>query len=438
MLGAIAALYSLRSKLPSAIIEPIAAAGVIALAVPVVFFDEKTPWPGIDALLPCTGTALLLHLHENHRTAVSRLLSAKPLVGIGLISYSLYLWHWPLFEFFQRWALRTPTPFEYAMMIGVALVAAAVSWRFIEQPFRRVQGGLSRKFVYATAAACAGALLFAYTAIDVANGFPKRFPPAAVQMYAYLGVAENADFRQQTNHNNCYVSPPASYPLAGCFMSVRGRTNVLLWGDSTARSYITGLREQAWASNINIIQANYQSCRPVLVAHQMPSRCEAFNREIFAHLDPSISAVVMSGLFFNRRDLIAPFVDTVSQVARKGIPVVVLGPTPEFDESLPLYLERYLATGDAGVLAMAQSRIADVAALDAKMRELFVNKPSVTYVSVVGTMCPKNRCPLFIGDAPAQFDRHHLTLQGSHAYSKALWPQIQRGIINISRLPQVR
>ncbi|KUR72336.1 hypothetical protein AQZ52_03460 [Novosphingobium fuchskuhlense] len=95
------------------------------------------PWPG--ALLPCLCTATLLAvLRSEYRTA--GLLAARPIVLVGLISYSLYLWHQPVFAFARKIALNALTPANYVVMIGGVFLAAWATWRFIEQPLRRSDG----------------------------------------------------------------------------------------------------------------------------------------------------------------------------------------------------------------------------------------------------------------------------------------------------------
>jgi len=126
--------------------------GGLAMILTALFtFDERTPFPGLNAALPTLGTALVL-LAATERTQVGRVLAWRPLVGLGLISYSAYLWHQPLFAFTKH-ALLADLPTGLAIVLcALTLVLAMLSWRYIEQPFRD-RSVVSRGAVFALSAA---------------------------------------------------------------------------------------------------------------------------------------------------------------------------------------------------------------------------------------------------------------------------------------------
>ena len=111
---------------------------LLGIAAAVMFFSDKTPFPGYAALLPCLGAALVIW--SGSGTAVARALSFRPMVFIGLISYSLYLWHWPLIVFAKLLLVQPFTPFQQLLLIGLATGLSVLTWRFVETPFRR-RGG---------------------------------------------------------------------------------------------------------------------------------------------------------------------------------------------------------------------------------------------------------------------------------------------------------
>ncbi|MDY0056754.1 MAG: acyltransferase family protein, partial [Methyloversatilis sp.] len=109
----------------------------VALIVYAVFaYSKATPYPGFYALVPTIGTALVI-LFATPLTTVGRFVGNKAFVGIGLISYSAYLWHQPLFAFARHWSLLEPSPFLFAALSVAALVLAYLSWRYVETPFRK-------------------------------------------------------------------------------------------------------------------------------------------------------------------------------------------------------------------------------------------------------------------------------------------------------------
>ena len=174
LLGAFAAF--LLAKMPHGLAESrpiqgqiLAALGLLLIAYGVFTFDELTPFPGFNALPPAIG-ALLIILFAMPRTHVGRLLATRPMVQIGLISYSAYLWHQPLFAFARLRSTHEPAAWLFTTLAAVSLILAYLTWRHIEWPFRD-RRKLSRRAIFA-AAACASALLIcAGVLTHLNNGF---------------------------------------------------------------------------------------------------------------------------------------------------------------------------------------------------------------------------------------------------------------------------
>lgn len=109
--------------------------GLMMIATSIHLFDHQTDFPSYNALLPTIGTVLLL-LFTDERTRVGRILGSKMLVGIGLVSYSAYLWHHPLFAFARYLNVGPLSTAQYAVLIAITMVLAYMSWKFVEAPFR--------------------------------------------------------------------------------------------------------------------------------------------------------------------------------------------------------------------------------------------------------------------------------------------------------------
>jgi peptidoglycan/LPS O-acetylase OafA/YrhL len=140
-----------RRPLPGVAGEAVGWGGMAMILLALFLFDERTPFPGLNAVLPTLGTAMVL-LGSSDRTSVGRMLAWRPLVGLGLISYSAYLWHQPLFAFTKQ-ALLAELPTDLAVVLcAVTIVLACLSWRYIEQPFRD-RSFISRGAVFAMSAA---------------------------------------------------------------------------------------------------------------------------------------------------------------------------------------------------------------------------------------------------------------------------------------------
>jgi peptidoglycan/LPS O-acetylase OafA/YrhL len=160
--------------------------GLILILISLLIFDSSSNFPGFAALIPCLGSALIIYANFNYTTIVGRLLSSYLMVWIGLISYSLYLWHWPLIAFMRLiWGGEQPL-LIYLLLFASMFPIAWVSWRFVERPFRRNISVFTRGRLFV--AASFGAFSFLGMAIlaNKLDGLPFRFSPAA------LAIAEGA------------------------------------------------------------------------------------------------------------------------------------------------------------------------------------------------------------------------------------------------------
>jgi len=203
------------------------AAGVVGLAAilgPCLLYDRQTPFPALAALPPCLGTALvLLASAAPGGSRVGRCLAAPPLVAVGLASYSLYLWHWPVLAFL-RYHLGPALPLAWlAAAAPLVAIVTYLSWRFVERPFRHVPAGSAPLRTILAAAMVAGIMAGMCLLVRRADGVPGRFTPAVLGMLEpYSTQWELADKRT----GGAKIFPPIGVRTADdcvCF---------LLWGDS--------------------------------------------------------------------------------------------------------------------------------------------------------------------------------------------------------------
>ncbi|CAA0105610.1 Uncharacterised protein [Starkeya nomas] len=168
--------------------QALSLAGLALIVFAILYYDSSTPFPSLYALAPVVGTALIL-LFAHKGTFVARLLSARVFVGIGLISYSAYLWHQPLFAFARIRSMGEPPAWLMLALAGVSLVLAYLSWRFVEQPFRRRPIPLmpSRRAVFAASAVAAVPFVAFGLYASITQGIPSRLAnPELGSRQAYL------------------------------------------------------------------------------------------------------------------------------------------------------------------------------------------------------------------------------------------------------------
>jgi peptidoglycan/LPS O-acetylase OafA/YrhL len=389
----------------------------LALVLFAVFkFSADTPLP-LATAFACVGTALIIHSSENGASIVGRLLSWRPAVFIGLISYSLYLWHWPIIVFQRSDGIL----FEQATLaaklglIAIAIGVATLSWKFIETPFRIRNKTVSVRFALGGALASmavVGALGATAIALD---GAPYRFPQSVVAISSYLGYNPAAAFRE----GRCYLGANRqSFDAKTCLTKDDGKPNYLLVGDSHAAQLWLGLSSAL--SGVNLMQATMTMCRPVrsditaLDTRKCPRLMDFIFDDYLAH--EKIDKVLLAAAW--KPEDLPKLAATLDYLNEHHIPTAVFGPIVEYDYALPRLLADAIRYHDPQLVD--RERDAAVPALDRRMRMLVTGK-GVTYISTYDAMCKSGTCAKLVdGTIPFQFDAGHLTAEGSIALAEKL------------------
>lgn len=230
--------------------------GMSLIAFSMLYFDKSTTFPGLSAAIPVVGTALVI-LFSGPNTLIGRVLSIPLFVGIGLISYSLYLWHQPIFAFSRHYAIGEPGHAVMLISILMSFACGWLSWKFIETPFRRGGHGTlvpTAKGIFAFS----GAALFLLMGIGalghVFNGFPNRYTPE-----------QNAILSQGKWDRRCLytrldpmgeTNDRCTFPPTGNASSKR----IALIGDSVMSSLAPALIDMFTAKGYRVDQFTHSYC----------------------------------------------------------------------------------------------------------------------------------------------------------------------------------
>jgi len=170
--------------------ELVSILGAVAICYAILSFDQNTRFPGVAALLPCLGTAAIIWSNGSRLTRVGIFLSWRPFVAIGLISYSLYLWHWPLFVYAKYLSLgQLPHIVRLAVIVSSTAVAW-LSWKYIETPFRRKIVFAHRSAIGVASVAAILLLLGIGLMFQYGQGFPSRISQDALR-YSQVRIPES-------------------------------------------------------------------------------------------------------------------------------------------------------------------------------------------------------------------------------------------------------
>lgn len=255
LIGSFAAFYLQKRSVtaPLWVSNALSAAGLIAVLYGVFAFDEATPFPSVYALAPTVGTVLII-LFAMRGTAVHALLSLKAFVGVGLISYSLYLWHQPVFAFWRHYNVFEPTHLQMVMLSLLCLPLAYLTYRFVEAPFRRQNRPIKRLQVLSFSML----FLMSFSVFGVTGhllkGFPFRFSGNV------LSIAQSSIDR--TDQTCISSSTVPVHPVAGC-NNGETQVSVMLIGDSHANAIRDVFLNALEDAGIGAYATSYSGCLPL-------------------------------------------------------------------------------------------------------------------------------------------------------------------------------
>jgi peptidoglycan/LPS O-acetylase OafA/YrhL len=379
--------------------------------------------------------AVLLVLGGERRPLVSRLLAAPPLRFVGLASYSLYLWHWPLLAFAT--SLR-PTGIgwmEKALLLTATALLGFLSWRFVERPLRRPwQDGRARRRFLAICGALALCAAGASALALVGQGWPARFPPSVARLAAFEDYRGTSGWRRQFRPA-CFVErmSASGYDQRACLTAAPGRRNVLLWGDSHAAELAGPLSDAAARLGAHLMQATMANCVPAPHARAKRPGCDRFNDIVHARLktQPADVVVISVSALSPARGL----PEEVDALTASGAKVILVGPTPQYTTLVaPVLARAWPATPDLSPWTLPQPFEAD-----AQFAAQFAARRGMRYVSAIDLFCPSGRCALLTpSGAPLIWDHNHLTPEAAQALVRRLSAPLAEDLAAPGPAPSVR
>jgi peptidoglycan/LPS O-acetylase OafA/YrhL len=248
----------------------LSAIGLVMLIIAIFAYNENTPFPSVYALVPVVGTALIL-LFAAQGTWVARLLGLPGFVGIGLISYSAYLWHQPLFAFARLRSLTEPSNVLMAALAASSLLLAWATWYWIEQAFRKRSNSLlvTRRSVFALSG-IVGAMFVAFgLAGHLGNGFEGRFDKNVLRTLRTENDMADAACNVDLNSRGDFM---LKHPKQQCLSSSEDAVDVMLIGDSHMGALAGGLRSGLAYQGIENYLVSHSGCLPLLGFRNFGSR----------------------------------------------------------------------------------------------------------------------------------------------------------------------
>jgi len=433
--------------------------GLAAIIIPFFTYTDHTPFPGLAALPVCLGTAIFIWsadsrvshrcfahastVSEQHPAAVqlswwqsstsaTDLLCVRPVVFIGLISYSLYLWHWPVLAFMACWTIEPFSLITRITLVVMSVLIAVLSWRFVETPFRQRRLAATRAsvFVYSFSAITI-VLMFAFMIMHQ-SGKPERFSP---QILAFDHVKTEASVASR-------LAPPTTLDNAiqGRLATVGDHSNgapqILIWGDSHAGAILPAIDTLAKGNRTAAWSAWFSMTPPVLDyqsdhEHSLGTQAPIWNQAIYDFIiNKKIAKVLLVGRWsehlgpHGNAPFERAFEKTVTRLTHSGCQVWILEEVPAHLVSVPkativsqlrgidlrdVTCDRAIREKQTAAMDRLKPRLAIAGAQFIDVAESFYDADQQLYRMLKDTQL-------------LYYDEHHLTLFGARSVSQRFAP----------------
>lgn len=439
----------------------IALVGVICLLGTYLFFSEQVPHPSLWTVIPVTGTVLII-VFARSGTIIAKILSSGPFVAIGLVSYSAYLWHQPLFAFARIRTIGDPSLGLMIALSLLSLILAAVSWKYVEAPFRTARGQPSRLLperskLFAASGLVLSMILVCGAFFFVADGVPNRVP-------AIVSKLANANLDRNPLRGVCLqmAETPAGYILPGApECSTEGKSEAplaVILGDSHADAIAPKMREVLESAGWRVTQLTASDCPPAAGLHAGAKDCNDVLLKNMQYLESHPPELILTGARFQnifsnaffdngeggheyvwKRPLVrfeekeinptilaesdsiveASISDAYSRLVATGAKIVIVYPIPEAGWNVPQIAAKIAFFKDDRAPTITTNRAVyeqrakgAIAILDSlKHQNIFRIHPS-------DLLCDQSRCLNAENGVIYYYDDDHLSMTGAEMIAK--------------------
>lgn len=424
--------------------------GLVSVLGGLIFIPSEALWPSAYTLVPVVGSMLLV-VFTAHGQLSERLLGWQPFVWVGLVSYSAYLWHQPIFGFLQISGTPLQSGIQRAVAVVVCLAVAWLSWRFVEQPFRKRE--ISRFKTHCALAASTGCVVLFAIGGHVSDGYPFRMPPDVLSVLKYRTSWPETYRRCISGRDEGERLDPAK----ACIHGADRPAQVAIWGDSHAAVLAKPLGDALGEHGYSVRELTVGSCIPVVglknSALKRTEYCAVHNQKMLDYLVEArdIDVVVLNAFwnsYTERRDfdtragwvqsdqvialpldatisisdserlsfMASHLRDEVGALLVAGKEVVLLYPLPEAGFDPPEEMARRIWRGERQWRTMGYPTAAfeDYSLLSRAMLDGAGVDSRIHRLDVSGAFCEaEGTCKVVQAGIPLFFNENHLSLAGT-------------------------
>lgn len=444
LIGSILALAAARIKISLTLRNLLSAIGFGMVVMPIFFYTSNTAFPGMAAAIPALGAALVIYGGIEGDVFVGKILSLAPLVFIGQISYSLYLWHWPVIIFGKYYAIRRTTTQEVIILLLITFIVSVLSWQFIEKPFRS-KTFLKGRGIFVGA----GSVMLLATVVGSIVYFNEGFPARQNQqrLIYETKVYEKCNFNYRK---------PALFSV--CALGEKKQTpSFLFWGDSHALSLGKSVHLSALKNGATGQMAYAIGCPPLLYSTDNGDpNCFNFNHATIQYIKdhPELNTVILASRWaiwaertyydfdlgksirhedelLNPKDVNANLVlfetgfnQTVKKLIELNRKVVIVTQTPEIGYDVPSAYFIAQRTG-RDVNEIIAPSLADYFFRNRHVFPIINSIEKKNHVQIIDpwkVLCDDHKCFAAVNGMPLYKDSNHLSVFGAEYISPIFDP----------------
>lgn len=400
-------IYNKNEKL---LINTMSILGILLLLYGFLKINEGYSFPGFWAIIPVLASVLLIYAGPD-TWVNNKILSNKIAIWLGLISFPLYLWHWPLLTFSRIIESGTPSYNTRIFIVILSILLAWVTYKFIEQPIR-----FENKNKITTAQLAIGMLIIGCIGLATYkyNGFLFRFPKIIQNIMDF-----RFDYREAYRSGTCFLNPEQDHTdFEKCDSTEKkGQETILLWGDSHAAHLYPGYKA-AYGNTHNLIQRTASGCPPIVnFTVKTRPHCSKINDNIIEYLknnspDKVVLAAIWTDYNLDKLDI------TINKIKETGVKnIQLIGPVPHWHQGLPKQLYIYFNENIPHTVPnrMSHGLNNNFFITDKILKEKSLEL-KITYISAKEILCNNAGCITRTGESHDEltaWDYGHLTIKGS-------------------------
>ena len=396
--------------------------GLLFIVASFFFVSENNSVPGLACLPIVVGSSFILLANVHHKTLVSFLLSFRPLVFIGLVSYSAYLWHWPILAFL-RYAL---VDIDVAVGILVLLLTfsmAVFSYYFVEQPFRTYQATKGKVYLLGFLVPSASLVFLSLFCLNSLEN--KRSWVFPWEKISHIKEITQAAYKFKYNCQYALFTTDA-YQREDCIYPKGQKPTALLLGDSNASHYLGMMRVIAKEYDFTIANYIQSSCPLVFdveyswISKRKQEACSLYRKSIKKHL-LNYETLYVGGSWSNydKKGFRKSFKKSLSYLAKNAKKVVLFAQVPRMDNyshDCEMRSSRLISIDCKTKFNNQKSPTK----MNKFLKRISKKYSNVEYFDIRGVLCPKDKCSPYFEGKPVYYDPAHLSMLGSQRIGEAL------------------